>query len=126
VAQGAAHLEMILKKRKDWIVNTLLQSVFSHFDEHDIVERFENAILNKLRRDGFSEAFWEWNSADIGKEIVREAMSAEQDFAGTHDLTIVMAEQLSSAFNVCYMKALVIESILDDDNDGRWGGGSGM
>jgi hypothetical protein len=31
-----------------------------------------------------------------------------------------MEEQLSSAFNMCYMKALVIENILDDDNDGRW------
>jgi hypothetical protein len=102
-------------------VNTLLQSVFSHFDKNDMFERFENAILNKLRCEVFSEAFWERNSADIGKEIVREAMSAVQDFAGTHDLSIVMAEQLSSAFNVCYMKALVIESILDDDDDGRWG-----
>jgi hypothetical protein len=87
-----------------------------------MVQRFENSVMNKLRREGLSEAFWDWNSGDIGEEIVREAMSAVQDFAGTRDLSIVLAEQLSSSFKLCYMKALVIENILDDDDDDpRWG-----
>ena len=48
-------------------------------------------------------------------------LSAVQAFAGTHhNISIVLAENLSILFKMCYVKALAIESILDEEDVNAW------
>ena len=118
--ERAAHIEMILNRKKEWLVDTLLQSVFRHFDQNNMVRCFENGILNRLHQEGMSDEFWDRSKKEIGEDIIKGAMSAVEAFAATRHLSIVMAHQLSASFKMCYMQALVIEDILDDDNQAAW------
>ena len=118
--QRAHHVEMVIKRKKEWLVDTLLKSVFRHFDQNYIVERFEIGILNKLNHEGLCDDFWDRHREEIGEDIVKGAMSAVQAFAGTHDISIVLAENLSILFKMCYVKALAIESILDEEDVNAW------
>ena len=65
--QRAHHVEIVIKRKREWLVDTLLKSLFHHFDQNYIVEWFEVGILNKFNREGLSDDFWDRHREELGR-----------------------------------------------------------